>query len=368
MSANVIVSVLKDLRVFQKRCLHKREIEAWTAEFRNVQIPKEYKKNIDEYWGRFGVKVSGEWHRFYYALTGKEDPRFVDNGVYYSSIIYKLNRFDLNNAYDDKNSYQFLFGDRIKMPRTLLRNMNGHLCDESYDDITLSQAKKILYNTQKCIIKPTLDSSSGGGKGIVVLKNNGDKKYEEAVNKVLKRKDIIVQSFIKQNGIYAKFNPSSVNTVRVFSFLWNNEVHILTNYFRVGNDRKDFVECHTYIFNIENDGTLTTTINDHDFKRKIVTNHKYKVLTDEIKLPGIDAMVDIVKREHRRLKYFALIGWDFAFDIDDNPVLLEINTHWPAIDHIQMLNGPAFGELTDEVMKYVFSDKNDLKNSVYLGI
>lgn len=42
--------------------------------------------------------------------------------------------------------------------------------------------------------------------------------------------------------------------------------------------------------------------------------------------------------------------------------------HWQIIDHIQMLNGSAFGKLTDEVMKYVFSDKEELKKSIYIGI
>lgn len=367
MRDNIAVKGIRNLRILQKEMLHRKEAKDWLQEFPDIKLSSAYKKEIDRYWGGYGVKVSGLWHRFFLGCTGMEDVRFLDNGLYYSKIICRLNRLELSMAYDDKNVYDILFGDRLKRPETLVRNMNGIISDGNYQNITIGRAKRILLNVPKCIVKPTMGTN--GGRGIVVLKNMGDETYEKAIEEVLlNKKDIIIQRFISQHHEYGIFNESSVNTVRVFSFLWKNEVHILTTYFRIGNKEKDFVECHTYIVKIENDGKLGRGVNDHDFMRKPTENHEYGELINDMSLPGIEEMIEIVKKEHKRLSYFGLIGWDFAVDETGEPVLIEINTHWPALDHVQMLNGPAFGDMTDDVMKYVFSDKKLLKQSIYIGI
>lgn len=357
------ISGLKRLRILQKQRLHNREAKQWLIDFPNVTLAKEYKKEIDQYWGRYGVKVSGNWHRFFLGCTGIEDPRFLDNGLYYSKVICRLNRLELSAAYDDKNGYDLLFGKRIKMPKTILRNMNGVMCDSEYKRLSYHEAKKIMLNTSKCIVKPTMGTN--GGKGIIVLNNNGDSQYEEQVESILGNKDIVVQEFIKQDDLLKKFNSASVNTVRVCSFLWKGEVNILAVYLHVGNDNEEFVKCSTDKFLFEGNGKITKAIDVH---RRIVKDHKYKKFSDKIILPGIEKMKDIVNREHIRLNYFSLIGWDFTVDNDGDVVLLEINTHWPALDSVQMLNGPAFGDMTDDVMKYVFCDKDELKKSIYIGI
>lgn len=357
------ISGLKQLRILQKQKLHNREAKQWLSEFPNVKLTKEYKREINQYWRKYGVKVSGIWHRFFLACTGIEDPRFLGNDLYYSKVIGRLNRLELSAAYDDKNGYDRLFGKCVKMPKTILRNMNGVLCDSDYKGLSYHAAKDILANTSKCIVKPAMGTN--GGKGIIVLNNNGNSQYEKQVELILKNKDIIVQDFVTQADLFAKFNSTSVNTVRVCSFLWKGEVYILSIYFRVGNENEEFVKCCTDKFLLEDNGRITKAV---DARRRIIKDHKYKNVSDEMYLPEIEKMKDIVNREHIRLNYFSLIGWDFTVDKDGDVVLLEINTHWPALDLVQMLNGPAFGDMTDEVMKYVFADKDELKKSIYIGI
>lgn len=366
MNNNVLGTGIKEMRIFQKEMHHQKEVQLWLKEFPNVKLSAAYKKEIKAYWKQYGVNVSGLWHRFFLGCTGLEDVRFLGNDLWYSRVIFKLNRFDLSLAYDDKNSYDIVFRDRINMPKTLVRNMNGRLIDANYQPISFNEAKSVLQNTKKAIVKPAMGTS--GGKGIIVLKNTGNEAYDKLLDKVIGKKDIIVQDFIQQHVEYSAYNPTSVNTVRVVSFLWNNEVRNLTTYFRVGNQDKDFVECHTYIIKVHDNGSLGKVTNDHDFQRgrekcqEIENMYRGKVL------PGIKEIHDIVKREHQHLSYFGVIGWDFTINEKGEPVLFEINLRWPALDHVQMLGGPAFGELTDEVMRYVFSNKKELKNSIYLGI
>lgn len=366
MEINVLVDELKKLRIMQKERLHIKEAKEWLREFPDVRISKEYEKEIKLYWKQYGVNPSLAWYKFYLGCTGIEDPKFLGNDIYYSRVIFRLNRFDLSAAYDNKNGYDMLFRNRVKMPVTIARNMNGCWRDADYNAISVNEVKKRIMSEEKCIVKPTMGTS--GGKGIIVLNNVENNKYYNSVKRVLTKKDIIIQKFIKQNIYCHSFNSTSINTVRVFSFLWKEEVHILTTYFRVGNDKKEFVECHTWLLKVNDNGTFGKVINDHDFHRKPCNHHKFVNLCKNTTLPSIKEILTIVKREHKKLSYFGLIGWDFAVDDSGEPILIEINTQWPALDHVQMLSGPAFGDLTSSVMSYVFSDKQKLKRSIYLGI
>lgn len=360
------INSLRTMRIIQKKLVHKREIHRWVKEFEDVQLSSDFKKKIDEYWKQYGIKVSKDWFRFYLGCTGMEDVRFVENGLWYSQILCRLNRFDLYLAYEDKNQYDALFKGRVKLPETVVRNIDGVLYNAEYSPITEKEAIRLVLNMPRVIVKPTLES--GGGKGICVI-NNINYNSEFDISKILQQKNVIVQKFLGQSKTYSLFNSETINTIRVVSFFWQGEVYILTIYLRVGDEKKEFVECHTRIINVYENGSLGMLINDHDGHRKPQRNHSLKDLIETVKLPCIEQIVEIVKKEHLRLGgYFGVIGWDFSVDEHESPVLIEINMHWPAIDHIQMLNGPAFGELTDEVMKYVFSDKKELKKSIYIGI
>lgn len=360
------VNSLRNMRVAQKKLVHKREINRWVKEFEDIKLSDNFKKRIDEYWKQYGVRVSKDWFRFYLGCTGIEDVRFVENGLWYSQILCRLNRFDLYLAYEDKNQYDELFAGRVRLPETVVRNINGVFYSADYNPITEKEAIKSVLAMPRVIVKPTLES--GGGKGILVI-NNINSNSESEILKAIRQKNVIVQKFLEQSKTYSLFNPETINTIRVVSFFWQGNVYILTIYLRVGDEKKEFVECHTRIINVYEDGSLGMLINDHDGYRKPSKNHDLKSLIETVKLPCIDKIVEIIKKEHLRLGgYFGVIGWDFSVDKQENPVLIEINMHWPAIDHIQMLNGPAFGDLTDEVMKYIFSDKEELKKSIYIGI
>ena len=77
--------------------------------------------------------------------------------------------------------------------------------------------------------------------------------------------------------------------------------------------------------------------------------------------------MDIILNEYKELQYFALIAWHFTVDKAGEPVLIEINTRWPALDSPQMFIGSAFGQLTDETMDHIFNE-SDKKSGVYLNM
>lgn len=354
---------LKYLRILQKEFHHSNEAKKILEGFPDIQLSNSYKKEINKYWAHFGVKVSGKWHQIFLGCTGIEDVRFIDNGLYYSRIIGRLNDHRMCYAYEDKNNYDKLFNNRVQLPKVIVRNISDKLLDENYKHINYDEAIKKLQQVEICIVKPALDS--GGGKGIVVLHNNNKKEYLANIKKSLQRKDIIIQHYIQQNDALACYNSSSVNTIRVFSLSWKNEIIIIAKYLRVGNNNLDFVGCRTSQMEIKDDGTVGRML---DTQRKFHDENSYKELIRTEMIPGYVKIIKIIKNEHKRLNYFGLIGWDFSVDKAGEPILIEINTRWPALDSPQMFVGPAFGDLTDEIMEYVFDKKAGKLAGVYLNI
>ena len=56
-----------------------------------------------------------------------------------------------------------------------------------------------------------------------------------------------------------------------------------------------------------------------------------------------------------------MISWDFAVDINAEPILIEINLRFQGINGGQLCNGPLFGDLTDEILREVFTNKCNVK-------
>lgn len=54
------------------------------------------------------------------------------------------------------------------------------------------------------------------------------------------------------------------------------------------------------------------------------------------------------------MPHFRLISWDFAVDIDHEPVMIEANLRYGELDFHQLNNGPLFGKDTRKILDEVF--------------
>lgn len=358
MNKKMVINGIKKSRVLYKEYYHKKEADRYLKNFPSIKLSPSYKKAIDAYWKKYGVRVSGKWHQVFIASSGMEDVRFIDIALFYSKIIGRLNFQKFSAAYDDKCRYDILFPD-IKQPGTIVKNINGYFFDENNCLISKEYAKKKVAEVERCIVKPSIGTS--GGKGIRVLKKQNEETYINDMIQIMNQKNYIVQHFIKQNVVLNNLNPDSVNTVRILSLLWNGEVYIIASLLRIGEKGKEFVTCSTECRGIKKDGKLDTISHD-------VNLYVKKDLEDNIVLPNYSEIIDYIKAKHKELSYFSIIGWDFAIDVNDNPILIEVNTNWPGIETKQCLYGPLFGELTDEVMEYVFFDKQAVLDGVSIAL
>ena len=74
----------------------------------------------------------------------------------------------------------------------------------------------------------------------------------------------------------------------------------------------------------------------------------------EIKIPSYDRVLETIKKNHKYLPYFKIIGWDFAIDREGEPVLIEFNV---SPEQNQLTCGPTFGKLTDQILEVGICEK-----------
>ena len=218
-------------------------------------------------------------------------------------------------------------------------------------------AFKEKYKEQKRIVKKAEDSMAGTG---VTFVESTDDAYEKIVSIGKKHKcDIIIQRKLTQHAEYAKFNSSSVNTLRIYSILQkdgNAKIYSSVLRMGVGNAKVDNYGAGGVSCGINPDGTLKKyAYNKHGERTE---KHPHSgIVFEGCKLLSYDKAVELVKKAHLTLPHFRSVSWDIAINEDGNPVLIEANLCRGSIDLLQLNNGPLFGQDTKEILDEVFNRK-----------
>ena len=72
-------------------------------------------------------------------------------------------------------------------------------------------------------------------------------------------------------------------------------------------------------------------------------------LNKDFEIPNYNAAIEAVKKAHVNISYIKFASWDIAIDENGEPNLIEVNFAGDMAVH-QLTVGPAFGELTKEVL------------------
>jgi len=196
------------------------------AEFKRFKRDKDYKKRINEYYRKFNVKNIDCYDHFMYRHScGVDSVKYIPEYMFYRYIEPVNSQLELARAYADKNLYKLKFGNIIKTPKSILRNINGIFFNEKYEEINYETALNTLSNIEeKYIIKPSL--YTGSGKSISSIEKKENNFY--LGNDIISLEDILrrykenfsVQENIKQNIEISKFNSNTVNSIKIYSTDW----------------------------------------------------------------------------------------------------------------------------------------------------
>lgn len=321
----------------------------------NPRVAEEYDRSIRAYWKQFGLpRPRRFWYRLYCNTENPFDPGYIPDDRFTRDIIPHYNNLLFARALQDKCLHSVLFPD-IRRPDTVVKNVAGTFYDDSFRLLTADQAAARCIGCGRIIVKPSV--GSGGGDNIRFYDSDALTKEEAA--EIFRRygQDFIIQKKMEQHPVLAALNPNSLNTVRLITFLHDNEVRVLTAILRVGGGTSevDNTSQGGYKASVYPDGRLhskgMTKTGGH---WHYVDTYPNGVRFDDIVVPSYERIREIVCSHAAKMSHFRIIGWDMAVAPDGEPFLVEYNVI-PAQGH--GTDGPLFGDLTETVLEEVYGRK-----------
>lgn len=308
-----------------------------------------------------GREVPTDWHQYFYSRNGLWSVKYIPTSIYNTEILWRLNKFQFRYAYADKGSYDSVFYD-INRPRTIVKNVNGYFYDNQHP-LTEAEAIEKCSNLKEAIIKPTLGGTWGIGVKLIQSTDGIVMDTKQSIKDLFAsyKQSYIVQERLEQHPDLAKLNPTSLNTIRVMSYRRGDEIVILYAVIRIG--RKGQIIDNETAGGIKADIDLQTgqikgcAMGNPTEARMPVTD--VGTPTDGYQIPCLDKVLETVKEMHLRIPYFNLIGWDMSVDKEGKPTLIEWNST-PQLS--QVGHGPAFGDLTEEILDNAMRKENSRFN------
>lgn len=305
------------------------------------------KAEVDNVWKTRG---GYDTHQLVLSVTGRFDPRICSELLFRTKIEWAINNQDFNDAWRDKGYFDLFFPE-AKFPHTIVRNIAGEFYDHDYNVISYEKAKELLKQIPRFIIKPSLDN--GLGRGVRLVTETED--CYALLNEY--KTNYVIQEVIEQHESFAQLNPSSVNVLRVNSLFVNGRCTPITAALRCGapgviNDNyitRDGMGM--FVIGVDEEGRLKGEAFHSCGKR--ITKAPNRVDFAGISVPNYEKVKELVTSIHSKLAHFGFIGFDIAIDKNGEPVVMEYNPKGPGVLYYQYVNGPLFGERTEEVAELI---------------
>lgn len=318
------------------------------------KLSEEQVQCIYLFYKQYYPRITPMFHEWYLEKCGNFDVNYIPSDLYFGYIDPYYNNWEHAEFVGNKCMYDVLF-EGVKQPETVVFRMNGIWLDHLRQKIGYEEVQRKLLKESEVFLK--IATGSCGGHGVFYYSMpDANEDISERIGQI--REDIMIQRPIKQHPSLAKLNASSVNTIRVMSFLANDGVRILSRIVRVG-------QAGSKVDNASSGG-LTCGITEKGILKKYAYNEKgdrvkehpgSHVVFENIKIDGIEKVDWLIQNIHCRLPHFRLISWDFSIDEKGDPVLIEANINYGGVEIQQLNNGPIFGDETKKILEEVFKTK-----------
>lgn len=290
-------------------------------------------KAIDAYWGKYSFaypKIDYKSFQTYKNRYGKLDVRHCPGNVEYNFFFKRFEKTPWAIPFQNKAMLPILYSN-VYQPKTLVRRMNNILYNGDYQPITIAQAVEIILDYMReskdhsVICKP---NGRSGGHGIEFIhQSNATPADIRTVIADMGNRAFVAQEVMKQSPYMARFNSSSVNTIRMTSLLYNQRVYILSAIVRIGKPESivdNFCSGGTLLGMDPKTGILNTWAMNND-NRKITVLPNGEDLSTPHAVPNYQGIIEAVKSMHYRMPYIRMIAWDIALTENDEPALIECN-------------------------------------------
>lgn len=329
-------------------------------EYKHRKQISKFKKSNSEYLKKAEVFLKTNfngyrdviWHRCYASQNGIKKVNYIPEDIFYEIIEKSLNNCELADAYTDKNLLQKLFNE-VSTPITILRIIHGRYYSAEYNLIGNTKIESLFELQKKYVFKPTIDTY--GGKGVVVGQKS---KIIDLIHEVMDKsngqihQNYIIQEYVEQHDALSILHPQSLNTLRIMTLRLGAKIYNISSLLRMGVNKNiaDNVTSGGIVCGINKNGNLKSFAYDISFN-KYEIHPTTKIKFDGYQIPSYPIAVEFCKRLHEDLLHFDLISWDIAISSQSEPILIELNLYGQGINIHQFINGPLFGDLTEELLK-----------------
>lgn len=320
--------------------------------FKNCSIEEE--RSQIKKWKRLSRLVSSTDFRFFSNYCDVN--HIVPENVMHSKIEPVLNPERFRSYYSDKNIIPLLFPD-LCVKTVLCRINGGSILDDRYKPV--NNIDRYL-SSSFLILKPSIDSDSGLGitlfrnEGSCYKSNEGD--YLTSDYLLNYSDNFVLQEALEQSEFMSKFNSTSVNTIRLFTYrsVINEIPQVVSGVMRIGGkgafvdnahaggrfvgiDVEKGILGHT---TLDYRGTRQNSFNGIDFEKEI------------FEIPNWDIIMQFAKTISMGVLHMRFLALDIALDINNNPKLIEFNCQQSSL-WLSMYTGQRpFGDYTDEILNY----------------
>ena len=214
-----------------------------------VSLTETQKQEIKEFFRKnYGKSLSTAWHRLYQSYTGIYCKDYFPEILFSTRLEPKLNPYREAEILVDKSFLPLLFSgiEGLHIPQTYLSCVKGIYRNGNNALLSPAEAYMSLFDRGKCVVKKTIDTSSGRDVQICNFVGGQDIGSSLAVREVLEKfgNNFVVQELIHQADVLATLNPSSVNTFRVITYILDDRIHICPIALRLGRSSSDRDNIH----------------------------------------------------------------------------------------------------------------------------
>ena len=340
--------------------IKKFEAPQRVAIYSSVQLSKEQKCQIDKlYVSNYGSKIPYTWHRHYTAFTGKFDVNYFPELLYIPEFECFMNYHqEYAKVLSDKNLLPYLtYAARVNTPKILASCVEGLYRNEQNQMMDKITFEKRFGNLGEVFVKPSVDTSSGRGCFVLNMQHGIDTLSAQSTAQLLDdlEDNFVIQERLQCHESIAKLYPHSVNTFRIITYRWKDEICHMPIIMRIGAGGKNVDNAHAggMFVAVDDNGTLHKTAFT-EFNQQYTQHPDTNIKFEGYVIPNMDKLLSAAKQMHALLPQLGCCNWDFTLDTQGIPTLIEINLRGGGIWPAQMAHGKGvFGEKTAEVLRWM---------------
>ena len=218
------------------------------------------------------------------------------------------------------------------------------ICVSSEEEINIFY--KFIKDKDRFILKPFAGHS---GNGIEIINVSDFKTKKELFDYTLEKAPYVAEELIKQNSDLGCFHEKSVNTVRVVTFYYNEDVSILWTFLRAGANDSEVDNMGASGLGALIDQKTGVIISDGmDWNGHKVHQHPDSKITFKgFQIPKWNELLDMVKDLASEISEMHIVGWDLALT-DKGWVLVEGNAR-PQCVTIQTFTKKGVKDMYDKM-------------------